>query len=142
MKHVICCGVAVLALSVSADAQGDKMGGMKSEMTYTGCLERSAEGSITLAHAMPSDDSAAKKTSKVAMAHDAMSKDSMSKDSMAHESMMKDSMAPALALSSKSVDLAKHVGHKVTIKGVTGEAMGNTTSFTVKSLKMVAGSCM
>jgi len=114
---------------MSAGAQGQKMDtmkSMKSEMTYTGCLERSAEGTITLAHAMASNGGAKK---------------SMSKDAMSPDSMMKDSMAPALTLSSPSVDLAKHVGHKVTIKGVTGDTMGSTATFTVKSLKMVASSC-
>jgi len=133
MKHAMCCGLAVLALSVSAGAQDHKMDSMKSEMTYTGCLERSAEGAITLAHAMASNGAGKKSTSKDAMGHD-----SMAKDSMSHDSMMKDS---TLTLSSTSVDLAKHVGHKVTIKGVTGDAMGGRATFTVKSVKMVASSC-
>ena|SRR6185436_380594 len=126
MKHVMCCGLAALAWSVSAGAQGHRMDTMKSETTYTGCLERSAEGTITLAHAMASNGGVKK---------------SMSKDAMTHDSMMKDSMAPTLTLSSPSVDLAKHVGHKVTIKGVAGDTMGSTATFTVKSMKMVASSC-
>jgi len=146
MKHVMCCGLAVLALSVSSGAQAQKMDTMKAEMTYTGCLERSPEGAITLAHAMASAGAAKKPMAKTAMDHDSMTKDSMSqdsiaKDSMAHDSMMNDSMAPTLALSSTSVNLAKHVGHKVTIKGVTGDTMGATATFTVKSIKMVASSC-
>lgn len=130
MKHVMCCGLAVLALSVSAGAQDHKMDHMKSEMTYTGCLERSPDGAVTLAHAMALNGAPKKSMSKDAAAHDSMSMDSM-----------KDSMAPTLMLSSTSVDLAKHVGHKVTIKGVTGDAMGGMTTFTVKSMKMVASSC-
>jgi len=141
MKHVLCCGLAVLALSVSAGAQDHKMDRMKSEMTYTGCLERSPDGAVTLAHAMASNGGPKKSMSKDAAAHDSMSMDSMSKDAMAHDSTMKDSMAPTLMLSSTSVDLAKHVGHKVTIKGVTGDTMGGMTTFTVKSMKMVASSC-
>jgi len=146
MKHVMCCGLTALALSVSAGAQAQKMDSMKPEMTYTGCLERSPEGVMTLAHAMASNDAAKKPMAKTAMDHDSMSKDSMSKDAMskdamAHDSMMKDSMTPALMLSSTSVDLAKHVGHQVTVKGVTGDMMGGTATLTVKSLKMVASSC-
>ena len=126
MNYLMCCGVAVLALSVSTSAQDHSMDHMKSEMTYTGCLERSSEGAITLAHAM-APKGAAKKT--------------MSKDAMAHDSMMKDAMEPALTLSSTSVDLAKHLGHKVTVKGTTGDMMGGTTTFTVTSMKMVATKC-
>ena len=65
----------------------------------------------------------------------------MSQDSMAHDSMMKDAMAPALGLTSTSVDLAKHVGHKVSVKGVAGDTMGGMATLTVKSIKMVGSSC-
>jgi len=135
MKKVLCCGFlsAVLAISMTAGAQDkmDKMGGMKPEMSYTGCIERSPEGGFTLAHA----------TTAGAMSKKSMSKDSMSKDSMAHDSMMKDDMAPSLGLSSTSVDLGKYVGHKVTVKGVEGDKMDGMASFTVTSIKVVAKSC-
>lgn len=136
MKNVMCCGfVAVaLALSVAAGAQDRKMDNMKPETSYTGCVERSPEGAFSLAHAMAS-------TSKKPMAKDSRAKDSMAKDSMAHDSMMKDAMAPALGLSSTSVDLARHVGHKVTVKGVEGDTMGGMATFTVKSIKVIASSC-
>ena len=142
MKNVMCGGFAVVVLAVSAvaGAQGhkmdDKMDKMKSETTYTGCIERSSDGAFTLGHAMASSA-----TTKKPMAKDSMAKDSMAKDSMAHDSMMKDAMAPALGLSSTSVDLAKHVGHKVTVKGVEGDMMGGMATFTVKSIKMIASSC-
>ena len=155
MKHVLCCGcvAAALALAAAAGAQDrkmdDKMGTMdapKSATSYTGCLERSPQGAFTLTHSMASD-AAMHKTmghdsmAKDSMASDSMAKEPMAKDSMAHDSMMKDEMAPALALSSTSVDLSKHVGHKVTVKGTAGDTMGGTTAFTVKSLKMVGASC-
>ena len=60
MKNVICCGfVAVtLALSAAASGQGrkmdDTMDRMKSETSYTGCLERSTDGAFTLGHAKAS----------------------------------------------------------------------------------------
>jgi len=135
MKKMLCCGFvsAVLAIAVAAGAQDkmDKMGGMKPAASYTGCVERSQDGAFTLAHA----------TASTAMRKDSMAKDSMAKDSMAHDSMMKDGMAPSLGLSSTSVDLGKHVGHKVTVKGVAGDTMGGMATFTVKSIKMVGSSC-
>lgn len=142
MKNVMCCGLVavVLAVSTAASAQDrkmdDKMDKMKSETSYTGCIERSPDGAFTLDHAM-----AASATTKKSMAKDSMAKDSMGKDSMAHDSMMKDGMASTLGLASTSVDLAKHVGHKVTVKGVAGDTMGGMATFTVKSIKMVGSSC-
>ena len=142
MKTVMCCGLVavVLAVSTAASAQDrkmdDKMDKMKSETSYTGCIERSPDGAFTLDHAM-----AARATTKKSMAKDSMAKDSMGKDSMAHDSMMKDGMASTLGLASTSVDLAKHVGHKVTVKGVAGDTMGGMATFTVKSIKMVGSSC-
>ena len=137
MKNVICCGfvAVVLALSAAASAQDrkmdDKMDKMKSETSYTGCIERSPDGAFTLGHAMASSATTKK----------SMGKDSMAKDSMAHDSMMKDPMASTLGLASTSVDLAKHVGHKVIVKGVAGDTMGGMATFTVKSIKMVGSSC-
>jgi hypothetical protein len=137
MKNVISCGfvAVVLALSAAASAQDrkmdDKMDKMKSETSYTGCIERSPDGAFTLGHAMASSATTEK----------SMGKDSMAKDSMAHDSMMKDPMASTLGLASTSVDLAKHVGHKVIVKGVAGDTMGGMATFTVKSIKMVGSSC-
>ena len=142
MKNVICCGfVAVtLALSAAGSAQDrkmdDKMDKMKSETSYTGCIERSTDGAFTLGHAMASSA-----TTKKSMGKDSMAKDSMAKDPMAHDSMMKDAMASTLGLASTSVDLAKHVGRKVIVKGVAGDTMAGMATLTVKSIKMVASSC-
>ena len=137
MKNVMCGGfvAVVLAMSPVVGAQDhkmdDKMNKMNSEMSYTGCIERSPDGAFTLGHAMASST-----TTKESMA-----RGSMAKDSMAHDSMMKDAMASTLGLASTSVDLAKHVGHKVTVKGVAGDTMGGMAAFNVKSIKMVAASC-
>lgn len=137
MKNVMWCGFAVvLAMTASAGAQDRPMDKMKRETSYTGCVERSPEGAFTLGHAMASDGMA-----KKSMMKDAMANDTMAKNAMAHDAMMKDTMAPALGLSSTAVDLAKHVGHKVTVKGVAGDTMGGMATFTVKSIKMVAASC-
>jgi hypothetical protein len=142
MKNVMCGGfvAVVLAMSPVVGAQDhkmdDKMNKMNSEMSYTGCIERSPDGEFTLGHAMASSA-----TTKKSMGRDSMAKESMAKDSMAHDSMMKDAMASTLGLASTSVDLAKHVGHKVTVKGVAGDTMGGMAAFNVKSIKMVAASC-
>lgn len=142
MKNVMCGGFAavVLAMSAVAGAQGpkmdDKMDKMKAETTYTGCIERSSDGAFTLGHAMASSA-----TTKKSMSKDAMAKDSMAKDSTTHDAMTKDAMASTLGLASTSVDLAKHVGHKVTVKGVAGDAMGGMATFNVTSIKMVGSSC-
>jgi hypothetical protein len=94
------------------------------EHTYTGCVERAAAGHYTLSHVTPAD----------AMTHEPMKQDAMGP--------MKDSMAPeALGLSSSSINLNRHVGHKVSVSGTQGDAMSGVTTFTVKSLKMVAKSC-
>ncbi len=150
MKNVMCCGfvAAVLAVSAVATAQDrkmdDKMTTMKSETSYTGCVQRSQDGAFTLGHAMASGATTKKSMAKDSMAKDSMAKDSMAKDakdSMAHDSMMKDAMASTLALTSTSVDFGKHVGHKVTVKGVAGDTMDGMATFTVKSIKMIGSSC-
>ena len=145
--------VAVLvaaALSVGAAAQasgtmakGDTMDKMEmKDATYTGCIEAgTAAGTFRLTH----------------IAADAMGKDAMKTDTMKKDPMANDTMPPtALTLASSSVDLSKHLGHKVAITGSaahgTMDAMGKDTmskdamtkdgsAFAVKSLKMVAASC-
>ena len=142
MKNVMCGGfvAVVLAMAPVVGAQDhkmdDKMNKMKSEMSYTGCIEQSPDGGFTLGHAMASSA-----TTKKSMTGDSMAKESMAKDSMAHDPTMKDAMASTLGLASTSVDLAKHVGHKVTVKGVAGDTMGGMATFNVKSIKMVGASC-
>ena len=154
MKSVISCGFAAAVLVMSAaagaqDAKMDNMGGMKAEKSYTGCIERSPDGSFTLAHAMASDTTdktsmmkkSTTKKSKESKTHDGMAKDAAAHDSMAKDAMAEGAMASALRLSSTSVDLSKHVGHKLTVKGVAGDTMDGMTSFVVKSIKMVGSSC-
>ena len=146
MKNVMCGGfVAVLAVAAVAAAQDrkmhDNMNKMKSETSYTGCVERSPDGGFALGHAMAASAAPKKSMAGDSMAKHAMAHESMAKDSMMKDSMMKDTMAPTLGLASTSVNLAKHVGHKVTVKGVEGETMGGMAAFNVKSIKMVASSC-
>ena len=140
MKWMISGAVMIaLALSVSVRAQSgggmaqdDKMGKMDNmdgkARTYTGCLAAGTEaGTFTLTHAS---------------ADDHMGKDAMKNDAMKNDAMKND----ALIVSSKSVDLSQHVGHKVTVTGSSGsdkmEANAKGMSgFTVKTLKMVSTSC-
>jgi len=135
--------VALEAQSVGAMAQGDKMDTMKmKDTTYTGCVEAgSTPGMFTLTHLTVDG-----------MSKDSMKKDAMNKETMNHDTTNKDAMAPsAVSLTSSSIDLSKHVGHKVSVTGsaahgkmdtMESDAMRNATSaLTVKSLKMVAASC-
>ena len=136
----VALSVGVRAQPGSGMAQDDKMGKIdKMEKmdgktaTYTGCLAAGAEaGTFTLTHAIADDH----------MGKDAMKNDAMKSDAMKHDAMKNDTMA----VSSKSVDLSKHVGHKVTVTGSSSadkmDANGKSMSaFTVKSLKMVSASC-
>jgi len=141
------CGTAVVALAMTgfvAHAQ-DKMGKpmeMGKEKTYTGCIEAGAEaGVFMLTHAT------AEMAMGKAMGKDAMKKDAMGKDAMAKDAMKKDEMGKGgmdmstLSLASKSIDLSKHVGHKVNVTG-RDDAMGKGMhAFSVSSLKMVAATC-
>src|SRR5258708_1700515 len=133
---------AVVPVAVGAQsgtmAKGHKMDKMEmKDATYTGCIAAgTAAGTFMLTHVV--DDH---------MGKDAMKKDTMAKDTMA---------ATTMALKSASVDLGKHLGHKVSVTGTAAhgkmDAMGKDTmakdamakdgpGFTVKSLKMVAASC-
>ena len=141
--------VAVGAQSGGTMAKGDKMD--KREMmdaNYTGCIEAgSAAGTFMLTHVATADHMGKDMMKKDAMAKDTTAKDAMAKDGMSHESM-----APAtLTLTGSSVDLSKHLGHEVSLTGSLAHekmdamekaTMGKSTStFTVKSLKMIAATC-
>jgi hypothetical protein len=125
-------------------ARGDKMDSMAMKDTsYIGCIEvGTAADTLMLTHLAAADR----------MGEDMMKKDAMKNDTMAKGSMSHDSMAPtALTLASLSVDLRKHVGHKVTVTGSLahdnmhamekGTMDKATSTFTVKSLTMVAATC-
>jgi hypothetical protein len=138
---------AVLSAGVGAQTGGtmakDKMAAkmdMK-DTTYTGCIEAgSAAGMFTLTHVVEDH-----------MGNGKM-KDSKDKAAMSAEHMEHDAMAPTmLSLTGTAVDLRQHLGHKVAVTGsVSHGAMPAmekdtmkpaTTTFSVKSLKMVAASC-
>ena len=154
--------VAILAVAVSSVALGAQSGGTmakgekmdKMEMmdaNYTGCIDAgSAAGTFMLTHVATADHMGKDMMKKDAMAKDTMAKDAMAKDGMSHESMVPTTLT-TLTLTSSLVDLSKHQGHKVSITGSLAHekmdsmekgTMGKSTStFTVKSLKMVAATC-
>jgi hypothetical protein len=144
MLIAVVVSVTATAQSGGTMAKGDKMDKMEmKDTTHTGCIEAgSAPGTFMLTH-LTADDH---------MGKDTMKKGVMKKDTMAHDTMGKDATAPTtFSLSSASVDLSKHVGHKVSVSGSSThgkmDAMEKdtmakgTSAFTVKSLKMVAASC-
>src|SRR5712671_2815105 len=110
---------AVLPAAVGAQAgtmaKGDKMDKMEmKDATYTGCIAAgTAAGTFMLTH----------------VADDHVGKDAMKKDAMKNDTMAKDTMpATTMTLTSASVDLGKHLGHKVSVTGTTAhekmDAMG------------------
>ncbi len=149
--------VAVSSMTVGAQsggtmAKGDKMDKMEMmDANYTGCIEAGrAAGTFMLTHVATADHVGKDMMKKDAMAHD--TKVTMTKDAMAKDGMSHGAMAPtSLTLTGSSVDLRKHVGHKVSLTGslphekmdaMEKGTMGKSTSpFTVKSLKMIAATC-
>ena len=140
MKRKVMSAVFAVAWSVAVVAYSGgtmdksqsmgKMDKMTTQATYIGCLEAgSAAGTFSLTHA------------------DRMANDSMKKDAMAKGAMSHDMMEPtSLNLASSSVDLSKHVGRTVSVTGLVSamhkDAAGmNASTFTVKTLKIVAASC-
>jgi pentapeptide MXKDX repeat protein len=159
VSNVAVLVAAVLSVGAAAQSNGtmgknDKMDEMEvKDTTYTGCIEAgSTPGTFTLTHLAAEDHMGKDAMKKDGMKKDTMGNDSMKKDTMAKDSMSKDAMAPmVLSVTGSSVDLGKHLGHKVSVTGSPAhgkmDAMGKDTmakgasAFTVKSLKMVAASC-
>jgi hypothetical protein len=149
------CSVAVAAQSGATMAKGDAMSKMEmKDTTYTGCIEAgSTDGSFTLTHLSGDDHMAKEMTKSGAMKNDSIAKDTKeTKDTIAKEHMGHDAMTPTtLNLASSSIDLRKHLSHKVSVTGSLAhekmDAMEKDTmskpisTFNVKSLKMVAASC-
>lgn len=131
----------VLVLSALAATAQDTMSkpmAMGKEKTYTGCLQSGpTAGTFTLAHPV----------AEMAMGKDAMAKDAMAKDAMAKDAMGKDAMAkgamemPALSITSKNIDLIKHLGHKVAVTGAVDAMSKDPHAFSVSALKMIATPC-
>lgn len=119
MKNWTKPAITILALAVmshltSAQSGGDQMAKpMGKVKTYTGCIEAGASaGTFNLTHAM----------ADMGMGKDAMGKEAMKKDPMVKDAMGKEAMPPAsIAISGKTIDLSKHVGHKVSVTGAAAD---------------------
>lgn len=121
--------LAIAAMGSVANAQDKMAKPMGKEKSYTGCIAAGEmSGTYTLTHV----------ENDMAIGKDAMKKDTMGKDAM----------AKPMAIESKSVDLSKHVGHKVSVTGpdmgtaMKGDAMAKPmAAWSVTSIKMIAATC-
>jgi hypothetical protein len=128
MKRMISSVAVIVAavLSVGTAAQSSGTAGPMGKMemkdtTHTGCIETgSAQGTFTLTH-LAADDQMGKDAMKMA------------------KTSSKDALEPALTLTSSSVDLSKHLGHKVSV--IISPPGAAPSTLVVKSLKMIAASC-
>ena len=139
---------AVLAMSVTAalGAQSDKAMGRPSKAdamstTYTGCVESVNHGSAFLL--TRAEAPAMKHHDGMSMKHDDKAMKSDAGDKMADEKM--DAMASKSFALVGSANLAKHVGQKVSVTGSLSDGsmdkMQDVSTFTVKSLKVIAKAC-
>jgi hypothetical protein len=136
-------GMFAVAAGAQSDAsrmptQSDHME-MAKDVTYTGCLEsgRTGAGMFVLTH--PAMMDSGKK--------DTMMKDSGKMDTMAGPEMSEHNMmSMMLTVSTTGLDLRKHLGQKVSVTGSVSQGMKDAgtdqSTLMVKSLKMVAKSCM
>jgi hypothetical protein len=118
--------LACTALSAQTATSMDKKvdpAKLGTEMSLTGCVEGSkASGAFMLTHAM------------APMAKDAVANEQ--RPAMAKDAMPSGHEGEKVNLIGKEVDFTKHVGHKVTVKG-----MKDGDAFTAKSVTMVATTC-
>ena len=133
MKNIVYGACIALAIIGTAGAQekgpmGAEHGHMAAVQTYSGCLEKADDGMFVLTHVTMPKEKPAKAV------------DTMKEDGMKHAGM-KTAMAPEkLRVSSTSVDVASHVGQKVSVSASRGD-MDGMTGLVVTSLKVVAKSC-
>lgn len=131
--RMYCCAAAIAATVGTTLLAQDSMStpmGMEKEKVYSGCIEAGAtKGTFTLTHAT--------RDSAMTMGTDAMAKDAMSKDAMSKGGME----MTTLSLTSKTIDLGGHVGHKVSVAGTEDAMSKGMHTFSVASLKMVSGTC-
>ena len=140
MKNVMVGACVAMALTAGLGAQDQKMGTekmdqMAMEKTYSGCIESSQAGTYSLTHSMIAETMKSMKKGDSTMKGDPM----MKNDAMAHDGMAPASLA--LSAAAPSVNLSKHVGHKVTVTGTVGDSMNGIATFKVKSIKMIGASC-
>lgn len=145
MKKIVWSACLAMGLTAALQAQDKMMGQdkmmadhqtplMAAAKSYTGCLTRSAAGSFTLENAMPSATMKAAHGGKGdGMMHDGGS------DRMMHDGTMA-AAAQSLQLSGH-VQLARHVGHRVTVTGTPDDSMAGMTMFSVTAVKTDAKTC-
>lgn len=116
--------VSLIAVTGAAAQSGNRMDeagkmdggaaeGTPKYLSYTGCIEATGPGTFTLSRAVP-----------------------------LRRDMAGEEMPTTLSLSSDTVKLGKHVGHKVTLGGYVQDTMGaDRSAMTVKSIRVVAKSC-
>lgn len=151
MKNLMTPALTILTIAAMSQvgiAQDQMAKPMGKDKTYTGCIAAGdVAGTYTLTHV----------TAEMAM----RGQGEMKKDPAGRDTMGKDA-THSMAITSTSVDLAKHVGHKVSVTGPDngrgmamgkGDTMGkdqtigkdNTgkgkAAWSVTSLKMVAATC-
>jgi hypothetical protein len=145
MKSRVWTAAVFVAATLSAAAGAQSRGAMTTR--YTGCLESGTmAGAFALTHVV-SGDGMKNGAKKNGMKADAMGKPAMKDDMAAADRMAHEAMTPTtLALTAASIDLAGHVGHKVTVTGSRSDgqmqgAGSEMAPFKVTSLKMLAKSC-
>lgn len=154
MKNLMTPALTILtiaAMSHAGLAQEKPVKSMDKDKTYTGCVAAGdVAGSYTLTHV----------TAEMGMGHGEMKREPAGKDTMGKDTMGKGTMAKdathSMAITSTSVDLAKHVGHKVSVTGPDngmgmakgkGDTMGRDNmgkgmaAWSVTSVKMIAATC-
>ena len=141
MKNIVWSACLAIGLTAALQAQDKMMGQdkmmadhearpMAAAKSYTGCLTRSATGSFTLENAMPATMKAP---------HAGKSEGMMHEGEMMHDGAMMPA-AQSLQLSGR-VQMARHVGHRVTVTGSPDDSMAGMTMFNVTSVKTDAKSC-
>ena len=122
MKSLIAAAVACGVVGLMAGTEtltAQEAGEKGKEMTYTGCVAPGKDASsFMLTNVMMGDDKAAE----------------------AEKADKKGETPKMLTLSSTSVKIEPHSGHKVTVMGPTMMEKGDTKMM-VTSLKMVAATC-
>lgn len=138
MSRTFWIGAAAAVVTMSAMVGAQSGGAMmaSADKSYTGCIMKDAKsGEYSLTHAMAAAAAAAPTDGHMNDTAKAMKKGAAADMSM--------------PVTSKDVDLSKHVGHTVTVTGSGSApmAMGKNAMamkmdpFTVKSLAMVSSSC-
>lgn len=146
-EYVLSVAIAVFGIVTVAGAQSEagRMAShadhgmeMAKSVTYSGCLQKGSMDATTfvLAHAEMVDPG-----------HKEMMMKDSGKMTMHEHDMAEQGMEPMMTVTSAAIDLAKHVGQKVSVtgsvtKGTMDASRRDVSALAIKSLKMLAKSCM